>query len=271
MATIETDGLVAAIAATPATSAVMLDLDGTLAPIIEHPGDVAIPAEIRVLLPVLRDRYGLVAFISGRARDDLRGIVALDGVAYSGNHGIEVQLDDGRILPTGVSHGALETLKTFARHWSGQGLDTLGVWMEHKGGTLTFHYRTAPDQRAARRHLEQSVVPAARAVDLVAAMGRMSIEIHPSESVHKGSAADTLLDARPAIRRAISLGDDRTDADVWRALRARVVDGRLDLAVGVGVISDESPAAVRAESDIQVPGVEGTLALLRVLAGHQAP
>ena len=271
MGTPETAGLVAAITATPGVTAVLLDLDGTLAPIIEHPADVRIPDEIRALLPTLRDRYGLVAFISGRARDDLHGIVALDGVAYSGNHGIEVQLDDGRILPSAVGDGALQALKTFARYWSGQGLDAWGVWLEHKGGTLTFHYRTAPDQHAARRHLERSVVPAARAAGLVAETGRMSIEIHPSESVHKGSAADTLLDARPKIRQAISFGDDRTDVDVWRALRARVADGRLDLAIGVGVVSDESPTTVRADSDIQVTGVAGTLGLLRVLAGHQAP
>ena len=271
MASPETDGLVAAIAARPATSAVFLDFDGTVAPVIEHPEDVQLLPQIRALLPDLRDRYGLVAFISGRARDDLRALVALEGVAYAGNHGIEVQLADGRILPSRVSDDALKAVHAFAQYWSRQGLASRGVWMEHKGVSLTFHYRTADDPHAALRHLEQSVVPAARAAELVVAAGRMSLEIHPSASVHKGSAADALLDEQPQIRQAISFGDDRTDADVWRALRARVADRRLDRAVAVGVLSQESPTVVRAQSDIHVQGVEGTLQLLGSLTAHQTP
>lgn len=259
--------LLVPLLAEPAASAVLLDLDGTLAPIVEHPEDVEIPGDLRRLLPILAGRYGLLAFISGRALNGLRGIVALRGVAYSGNHGLEVRLPDGQRLPSPDAEAHRAALRDFAAGWAPRELTDAGVWLEDKGATLTFHYRTASDPARAIVLLDEEVAPAARKAGLVAAPGRMSLEIHPSASISKGTAAEAILEAHPEVHHVISVGDDRTDVEVWRALHRLVAAGRLTTGIGVGVESDESPQIVLEEADALVPSVAGVTALLSALAG----
>ena len=62
------------------------------------------------------------------------------------------------------------------------------------------------------------------------------------------------------------IGDDRTDADAWRALRAMREEGALDAAVAVAVTSEEVPAEVREAADVEVAGPPGALAALALLA-----
>ncbi len=258
--------LLAPAVADPADSAILLDLDGTLAPIVERPDEVAIPATLRVLLQRLPGRYGLVAFISGREMGQLRRIVGLEEVAYSGNHGMELLLADGRLLPPpGID---LNPIRAFATSWPPETLQPHGIWLEDKGATLTLHYRTAIDLDRARDFLETHVAPAGAAAGLRVAPGRMSLEVHPAGGVSKGTAAGALLDAVPSIRHAVSIGDDRTDTDVWRALRERVAEGALASGVGIAVTSAETPSIVIAEADALVPGIAR---VERVLARLCAP
>ena len=76
----------------------LLDFDGTLSPIVERPEDATLPQVSRerlaslALLP-----YVDIAIISGRAAQDVRAGVGLDGVEYVGNHGRE-RLGPGRDL-----------------------------------------------------------------------------------------------------------------------------------------------------------------------------
>lgn len=262
----DTRRLIEPLLADPGASAVLLDLDGTLAPIVEHPEDVHIPGDLRGLLPIIAARYGLLAFISGRALNGLRGIVGLRGVAYSGNHGLEIRLPGGQRLPSPDAAGHRAALRQFARRWAPRDLAADGVWLEDKGATLTFHYRTARDPARAMAVLDHTIAPAARDAGLVAAPGRMSLEIHPSASITKGTAARAILEVHPEVRHVVSVGDDRTDVEVWRALRELVAGGRLITGLGVGVESDESPAIVLQEADVLVPSVAGVGALLAMLA-----
>ncbi len=244
----------------------LLDLDGTLAPIVERPQDVQIPDEISRLLPVLSARYGLLAFISGREITELRRIVGVREAAYSGNHGLEIRLKEGRGLPVPQAGVGNAALRDFADRWTPDVLGDWGVWLEDKGATLTFHYRTAPDPDLAAARLGEHVAPAAAAEGLLAEPGRMSLEVHPEGSVNKGTAVRALLDEYPKVRRAVSLGDDRTDVTIWHEFRGLVDAGRLDTAIAIGVRSDETPPEVLAEADILVDGVYGSMTVLSHLA-----
>src|SRR5580704_7142136 len=78
------------VRADPARSAVLLDIDGTLAPIVRHAADAHVPEATRSLLIEISRRYGLVACVSGRPATTARQIVAIGTIAYIGNHGGEI-------------------------------------------------------------------------------------------------------------------------------------------------------------------------------------
>src|SRR5271156_2981745 len=78
------------IRADPARSAVLLDIDGTLAPIVRHAADAHVPEATRSLLIEIAKRYGVVGCVSGRRAATARQIVSIGTIAYVGNHGGEL-------------------------------------------------------------------------------------------------------------------------------------------------------------------------------------
>ncbi|HLX20152.1 MAG TPA: trehalose-phosphatase [Gaiellaceae bacterium] len=235
------NALLERLAAEPQAAGLFLDFDGVLAPIVDRPGDAAAPAETRAELARLVARYALVAVVSGRSGEDVTRRVDVDGVAAVGSHGLELD-------PSADAwRDRVETLASAAA-WP----DT-----ERKGLTVSFHYRTADDERAARQKLEQ-VADQARDAGLVARFGRKLLEVLPPIEANKGTAVRQLL-AEAGLRRALVAGDDVTDLDAFHA-----VDG-LELAVRVAVAADESPPALREAADIVVGSPEEFLALLRTL------
>src|SRR5689334_7489899 len=74
----------------PRRSAILLDVDGTLAPIVRHADDAHVPEPTRSVLIEVSRRYGLVGCVSGRRAATARQIVAIGTIAYIGNHGAEL-------------------------------------------------------------------------------------------------------------------------------------------------------------------------------------
>ena len=78
------------VRADPARAAILLDIDGTLAPIVRHADDASVPEPTRALLIALATRYAVVGCISGRRSATARQMVSLGTIAYVGNHGAEL-------------------------------------------------------------------------------------------------------------------------------------------------------------------------------------
>src|SRR3954453_11982195 len=74
----------------PSRAAILLDVDGTLAPIVRHADDAHVPEPTRAPLIAVAKRYGLVACVSGRQASTARRIVSLGTITYVGNHGAEI-------------------------------------------------------------------------------------------------------------------------------------------------------------------------------------
>jgi hypothetical protein len=74
----------------------------------------------------------------------------------------------------------------------------------------------------------------------------------------------TLL-ADAGARAALYIGDVRTDADAWGAMRALRAAGELDATLGVAVASGEVSPSVRDAADVEVAGPSGALEVLRAL------
>jgi len=188
-------------------------------------------------------RYALVGVVSGRAGEDVRARVGVDGIVYVGSHGLELNPEAERWR---------QRIRDFA---------SSVPWAAHhtelKGLTISFHYRDVPDEAAAVRELEQI---AARATEegLIARFGRKVLEVLPPIGSNKGTAVRHLLEGA-GLTRALVAGDDTTDIDSFRA-----VDGMAD-AVRVAVVSSESPEVLRDYADIVVESTDEFLDLLRRL------
>src|SRR5207244_11241636 len=90
------EDLLARFAESPGEAAIMLDVDGTLAPIVARPELATVPEETRAELRRLVARYALVACISGRTGEDGARVVGVEGRVYVGVHGLEPAPEAGR-------------------------------------------------------------------------------------------------------------------------------------------------------------------------------
>jgi trehalose 6-phosphate phosphatase len=83
----------------PGRSALVFDVDGTLAPIAPRPELAVVPPETRAELERLASRYLLLAFISGRPGAEAERIVGIPGARYVGNHGLELDARARALVP----------------------------------------------------------------------------------------------------------------------------------------------------------------------------
>jgi trehalose 6-phosphate phosphatase len=233
--------LIDRIAEAPESAAILLDVDGALAPIVPRPEDARVPPETQAELRRLNGRYALVACVSGRAGEDAARVVGLPELVYVGNHGLE--LEPGADAWADKLHGFLQ--------------ETAWPQTEDKHLSAALHYRNVDDEAAALRVLD-TVAARAEGEGFRTRYGRKVLEILPPLDANKGTAVRRLLDEH-GLRRALYAGDDTTDIDAFRAL------DDLELGVRVAVTSAEGPAELRAAADLVVESPRELLELLRRL------
>lgn len=248
----------------PARSAILCDIDGTLAPIAAEPDGASVPDEARATLRALATRYALVGCLSGRQSLEARRLVGVDELVYVGNHGFESLApgtDEPRVDPA-VSEAA-ERARELIAALDPTRLERAGLRLEDKGPIQSLHWRGAAREADAEREAKEVAARAAEG-GLEARWGRKVLELRPASGIDKGSAIERLIDQHGADR-ALYGGDDITDLDAFRALRRMRSDGRLEHAACVGVASDEEPPGLREHSDVVVAGTAGFLDLLNSL------
>jgi len=246
------------LTADPAQSALFFDVDGTLAPIVQRAQDATVPKETSLLIARLSRRYATVACISGRAAADVRRLVGVGGIEYSGLHGAELlepNTNRAQILSE-FARFMPEVHRFAAKHDSAE-LRALRVRIEDKGPIMTFHWRGAPDEEAAHARVVR-LAEEAEAEGLWTHWGRKVLEIRPPVPIGKGRAVRSLLARRP-VRAALYAGDDVTDLDAFEALE------EVESPVKVGVRSDEGPPEIVERADIVVEGTDGMRELLAEL------
>lgn len=258
------DDLLQPLRAAPERSAVLLDVDGVLAPIVQQPDDAHMPETTRRPLIEVARKYGVVACVSGRRASDARRIVALGSIAYLGSHGSEV-LRPGTIAPEldRELQAWTRRVQAFAHDAFGEQLRRLRVRLEDKEAIAAFHWRGTPDEEDALAAVEE-VATAAEAAGFVPHWGRKVLEIRPPVRIDKGAGLVALL-GDTNLAAAVYVGDDATDLDAFRGLTELQEAGRLDYALRVGVRSDEGPAALAEEADTMVDGTDGVRTLLSAL------
>jgi trehalose 6-phosphate phosphatase len=248
----------------PKRSAVMLDVDGTLAPIVQHPDDAHMPETTRRPLIDVAKRYGVVACVSGRRASDARRIVSLGSIAYLGSHGSEV-LRPGSIAPEVDRELQAWTrrVQAFAQETFSEELRRLRVRLEDKEAIAALHWRGVPDEDEAEAAIRR-VAEAAEKAGFTAHWGRKVLEIRPPVRIDKGAGIVGLL-RNTELAAAVYVGDDATDLDAFRGIDELVESGVIGHGVKVGVASDEGPSALEDEADVMVEGTDGVRELLRAL------
>jgi trehalose 6-phosphate phosphatase len=255
---------IAPLLADPARAAVLLDVDGTLAPIVRDPEAATVPELTRRLVNELTKRYGAVGCVSGRRAAVARRIVGIGSIPYAGNHGAE-------LLPRGAPEAIVDAEATrwgarvrAAADAAGQErMRAAGVRREDKGPIVALHWRGADDEARAEA-LAREIAASAVEAGLHIHEGRRVIELRPPVPIGKDAAVRHLL-APADVDAALYAGDDLTDLDAFAGLRGLVEEGRLQAAVCVAVRSEETPEAVLAEADLVVDGPDGVRALLEAL------
>jgi trehalose 6-phosphate phosphatase len=250
----------------PRRAGVLLDIDGTLAPIVRHADDAHVPEPTRTPLIAVARSFGLVACVSGRRANVARRIVSLGSITYVGNHGGEI-LRGGATTVDVVPEIAEWTsrVRGFARDVLTEQHQRLRIREEDKDTIAAFHWRGVPDEAAAETAVRE-IADQAHAAGLATHWGRKVLEVRPPVAATKGTGIRTLVEAAD-LDVALFAGDDRTDVDAFDTLRDLVAEGVLQGALCVGVTSDETPPEIRDGADLLVDGPGGVRAMLEVLAG----
>lgn len=243
----------------------LLDFDGTLAPIVDRPHQAELSASAgRALGQLCRDPSAEIAIISGRSLEDVRDRVGIPRIHYAGNHGMEVAGPLVNLsLPPAVA--ARPQLAAAARRLSAELCGIPGAEVEDKGLTLTVHFRRAENGSVPRIREAVSLIAAAFP-GLAITEGKMVLEVRPRVEWGKGEAVELLLSRLqpPQGSMVLYIGDDRTDEDAFRAV-LRWEHGCVDGVIVAAPPFPESAASCYLESPAQV-GV-----LLSFLAGDGPP
>ena len=189
-------------------AALFLDFDGTLVELADTPDGVSVPTGLGPMLERLRRKLnGRLAIISGRSLADLKRHLPLHGIAFSGSHGLELQLADGTRLPLSIPLGLdemCEAVEEFAAKSGG------GLLVERKPAGIALHYRLAPEEA---ERVEAFMEAQARKTGFALQRGAMVVELR-AHGATKGDALKAFMTEPPfANARPVFVGDDLTDED----------------------------------------------------------
>jgi trehalose 6-phosphate phosphatase len=240
----------------------LLDVDGTLAPIAPRPEYATIPpATQRLLEQLVALPYMHVAVISGRSAGDARRLVGVEGLWVVGNHGFEIAKPNEEATPDErVKPFTARVAQAVERCRAAAALDP-GVIVEDKHWTLSVHYRLAHPRIVPE--LTAAVEAIGRELNLRVTRGKEVLELRPPVDIDKGTAARALGESLGALRESASLlcaGDDRTDEDAFRALRA-AQPSCVTVRVGGDTVADTAAEFVVADTEAMRELLEAVLGI----------
>lgn len=204
----------------------LLDYDGTLAPIAQNP-DLAVlaPKTWAVLKKLSNHPRCMLAIISGRALASIKKMVKIPKIIYSGNHGFEVDYHGVhlKLLQDTNFQILLNKIHTVL----GKKMKGIkGILLENKKMTLSVHYRlVSRNQRPVIKTIFREVITpyqVRRQVNVTA--GKMVLEIRPPLEWGKGDLVKWLLHegAQNGNKTVVFyFGDDRTDEEAFKVVKGK--------------------------------------------------
>lgn len=213
--------------ATASRIQLFLDYDGTLADFAPTPENPAPDNRVvRLLSRLVAAPHIRVSLISGRRLDHLEKLVPTPGVLLAGTYGIELRLEDGRLVTRLQYNQVRPPLKALKPAWAGLLAGRRGFFLEDKGWSLALHARFAGEAEAEAvlaqaRELAGSALAARDGDALQLLGGHKFLEIAPALA-DKGLAVAHLLRHFPwegAL--PVYVGDDDKDEKAFAVIRAQ--------------------------------------------------
>lgn len=215
-------------AACQAASHILLlaDYDGTLAKIVGRPEDAVLSTAVRQILIKLSRKSNIsTGVISGRRIADLKSLVAIEGIYYAGNHGMEIEGPGLNFVSPGAE-AARPVIAGLAREFGTALKSIAGVIIQEKGFSLSVHYRlTRPeDEGTVTAAVQRVTAPHVKRGEIKVYGMKKVWEVRPPIDWDKGRAADFIggqIRARLNLSGLLTiyLGDDTTDEDAFRVVR----------------------------------------------------
>jgi trehalose 6-phosphate synthase/phosphatase len=216
----------------------LLDYDGTLRELAEHPELAAPTQEIIELLEELAALPATeVHVVSGRKRRTLDEWFGRLPVYLAAEHGYVMRVPG---LPwTTLVDVDLSWVPRVERLFRQVSREVPGTFVERKTASITWHYRQAEPDYAAWRSKELLLsieqLLHGRAAEVL--QGHRVIEVR-ARGVNKGMYVSRLFPhGRPANHFVLAVGDDRTDQEMYAALPA----GAFSVHVGMAGSLPEGP------------------------------
>jgi trehalose 6-phosphate phosphatase len=253
----------------PERTALCIDFDGVLAPIVRDP-ELARPLPgTAALLGRLAERFAAVALVSGRPASFLATHAAAPGVRYFGQYGLE-EVHDGKVTVDPRLAAATDAVRdATADLHDAAAIRDAGVYLEDKGGhAVAAHLRQIHDPERWAGPVEAAVREIAARHGLEVLPGRMVWELRPPVRSDKGDAVRRVVAAAGA-EAAVMAGDDRGDLPAFAAV-TELATAAGGSGLRVAVRSPETPAELLAAADLVVEGPEGVRAFLEDLLGAVA-
>jgi trehalose 6-phosphate phosphatase len=217
------DDLARLVATSPRPMLVGLDVDGVLAPLVDHAADAALLDGMSQAVSAVAALESVhVAVVSGRSLDGLAQFGFGDDVDVIGSHGMEIR--DRPMEPLDADERrrliALDALAVEAADRAGD-----GAWIERKPASVVLHVRQADAERG-RHALDGLRSDAEGIAGATAKPGSNVLELFARHG-DKGTALMHLAHQLGAAT-TVFVGDDVTDEDAFAHL------GADDIAIKVG-------------------------------------
>ncbi len=224
------------------------DFDGTLTRIEETPDKVRFRPVARFVVEELSGNY-TVGVISGRALPEIKKLVGIRGIFYSGNHGVEIEGPGLRFVEPNSARSVkfIDSLVPRLR----RKLKPYGTLIQHKKYSIAVHYRTV-EARLVRRlldDLEAITLAPVRAGKIRLQLGKKVVEIKAPVEWDKGRAVEKILQKAGKHGRVFFFGDDMTDEYGFR--KVNELGG---VSVFVGDLERETAAKYMIESPAALVG-----------------
>ncbi|KAF4521294.1 hypothetical protein B566_EDAN002298 [Ephemera danica] len=240
----------------------LLDYDGTLAPIAAHPDLAILPRETKEVLKRLSNMSDVyIAIISGRSVSNVREMVGIDNITYAGSHGLEIEHPDGtkfvHPMPVEIEGKVSQLIKNLQEEVCHD-----GAWVENKGALLTYHYRETPNL------LRPDMVEKARKLIIDAGfhagIAHCALEARPPVQWNKGRASLYILRTAFGLDwservRIIYAGDDVTDEDAMLALKGMAITYRVTAS-----------HSVRTAANRRLPSTDSIFTMLKWVEQHMS-